>query len=78
MALNNSNSQQVNVVSAVELNLQEKRQLELLVRQKFGPGCIFKYSLNQSLLGGFVVTYNDWMFDASLANQLADLKERLL
>lgn len=59
------------VKSAVVLNEQEKKRIEVLLRRLLGHSVVCHYSIDESLIGGIKIQVADWVVDSSLATQVA-------
>ncbi|MBE2255254.1 MAG: ATP synthase F1 subunit delta [Ignavibacteria bacterium] len=66
----------VNVTTAVELNDQEKKNLKAKIDEYSGYNTIPSFSVDNKLIGGFVVKIKDTILDASIKRQLELLKKR--
>lgn len=65
----------VKIVSACEMTDEEKKKLEKTLEKKFSSDVKASYSLDESLIGGFVVYAGDRIIDASIKNKLKQIKE---
>ena len=65
----------VKVVGACEMTDEEKRKLEKTLEKKFSCKIKASYSIDESLIGGFVVYAGDKIIDASIKNKLKQIKE---
>lgn len=73
------NIYRVVVESAAPLSDKEKARLEAVVAKHVGKGSMeYDYRINPALIGGFTVTVNSERLDASVANQLKQLRLQLL
>ena len=63
------------VVSAVELTEDEKRQLQQRLSTKTGRDIRLECSVDESLLGGLVVTLDGKVIDGSLKHRLNEVRE---
>jgi F-type H+-transporting ATPase subunit delta len=66
------------VTSAVELTPAERQALQDKLRQRFGAGLEFEYSVDPALYGGVRVRVGDTVIDGSIAAQLEALRSKLL
>ncbi len=65
------------VATAVELNNDEKRDLNKILARLTGKKVQTSYTVDPSLIGGVVVRMGDKIIDGSIRTRLVDLKERL-
>lgn len=65
----------VKVVGACEMTDEEKRKLEKTLEKRFSCKIKASYSVDESLIGGFVVYAGDKIIDASIKNKLKQIKE---
>lgn len=65
------------ITSAIALTDDEKRALEIKMRQRFGEDTNFDYTVDREILGGVVVRVGDQVIDGSVAAKLAALREKL-
>ena len=65
----------VKVIGACEMTDGEKRKLEKTLEKKFSCKIKASYSVDKSLIGGFVVYAGDRIIDASIKNKLKQIKE---
>lgn len=69
----------VNVVSAFKMNdLEEKRLRSLIERHLNGGTMEYNSSVDPSLIGGFTVSVGNELLDASISNELKQLRLNLL
>ena len=68
----------VNVKSAVELEDDQKKELEGKFEKLLNKKVRFNFSIDPNVIGGFVAKVGDTIYDASLKNQLEILKKRFL
>jgi len=68
----------ITVESAVELDEKMKEQVISKVTGKTRMKILPEYKLNQELKGGILVKIEDWVFDASIKNQLKVLRKQLI
>ena len=69
------NMQRVEIISAVEVEDEEKEKLSQKLSEKLNKEVILNYNLDESLLGGFVVKIEDKVIDLSLKNKFENLKK---
>jgi len=63
------------VVSAVALTEQEKRQLQQQLSKRTGRKVVLDCSVDESLLGGLVVSMDGKVMDGSLKHRLNEVRE---
>lgn len=71
------NAEQVQVTSAVELNDNEKTELEKSLEKLTGKKVQSSYSVDPLLIGGVMVRIGDRIIDGSVRNKLSSLREHL-
>lgn len=73
------NIARVDVVSASELSEDEQARLKNIIQQHLNGGTMeFTSSVNPDLIGGFTVTVDNQRLDASVKNELKQLRLNLL
>jgi F-type H+-transporting ATPase subunit delta len=65
------------IISARELDADERSNLEARIGQSVGSRLRAHYSTNPSILGGTVVRIGSTIYDGSVKGQLQKLRERL-
>ena len=74
-----NNILQVNITTAAELPASQMQQLRQLVERAFkGSTLEFSQSVNPDLIGGFVIDVDSVRMDASISNELEQLRQTLL
>jgi len=69
----------VKVVSAEPLDKEERARLESLIGKHLRGGTVeYDFSVDPSLIGGFTVSIGSERLDASVENELKQLRLRLL
>lgn len=69
----------VDICSAVPMGEAERKRLEGIISRHIGKGSFeYNYSVDPALIGGFTVTVNSERLDASVSNQLKQLRLKLL
>jgi F-type H+-transporting ATPase subunit delta len=63
------------IVSAVTLSESAEKEILSIVEKVTGKTVFLEKSVDQNLIGGFVLTVNDNQFDASISKSLAQLKK---
>ncbi|MGE5680841.1 MAG: ATP synthase F1 subunit delta [Bacillota bacterium] len=66
------------IISAEPLNDEQKNRLVKRLEGITGKKVRVNYSLNNSIIGGFVIRIEDTVYDASVKHQLDLLKDKLL
>lgn len=72
------NRVEAQVVSSVELTEQQKDQLRKSLEQYTQKDVTSLFSIDDSIIGGFIVKINDTLLDASIKQQLNKLRKKLL
>lgn len=65
----------ITINTVVELNDYEKKTIVNKIQEQTGFKCIPEFKTDPDLIGGFTVFYKDEVIDASLKNQLLNLKK---
>ncbi len=65
----------VTINTVIELNDDEKRKIIDKIQEKTGYKCIPEFKKDPDLIGGFTVFYKDKVIDASVKNQLLNIKK---
>ena len=74
-----NNIYRVMVESAAPLSDKDRKRLEAIIAAHVGKGSMeYDYRINPALIGGFTVTVNSERLDASVANQLKQLRLQLI
>lgn len=73
-----NNKLPITVESAVELDEKMKSQVVNKVASKTKMTILPEYKINKELKGGILVMIQDWVFDASIKNQLKILRKQLI
>lgn len=68
----------ITVESAVEMDEKMKTQVLEKVSAKTKMTVLPEFTLNKELKGGILVRIQDWVFDASIKNQLKILRKQLI
>ncbi|MBI2611175.1 ATP synthase F1 subunit delta [Candidatus Gottesmanbacteria bacterium] len=69
---------EVVVTSAVKLSQKEYSQLKKIVDKILGRELPITNKIDKNLIGGFTIKAGDWFLDASLKQELKQLKKVLL
>ncbi len=67
----------VEIFSAIELSDEIKNKIIEKMKEKTGKTVLTSFKVDPSLKGGLLVKVDDWVFDASVKNQLEILFEKL-
>lgn len=74
-----NNISDVEIVTAVAMGENELEKLRQLVRNSYeGRTFEFRYSVNPDIIGGFIITIDSVRMDASISNELEQLRLNLL
>lgn len=69
----------VEITSAAQLNDKDRRRLEAMVEKHIGDSTSqFTFNVDPDLIGGFVVKIDNESLDASVRNELRQLRETLI
>jgi len=68
---------EIQVISAVPLTPDERFDLTAILKGKFGGTQHVHEATDPGILGGLIVSVGDWMYDASVKNKIARLKQSL-
>jgi len=74
----NTNTAEAEVISAHELNDQDRAELEQQVAKLAGSKVRVTYRQDASLLGGAIVKLGSTVYDGSVKGQLEQMKQRLV
>ena len=69
------NLQRVDVISAVDIDEEEKYKLRLKLIEKLNKDVLLNYELDNEILGGLVVKVEDKVIDLSLKAKFEELKK---
>ena len=69
------NMQRVEVISAVDIDEEEKEKLINKLTEKLNKKVLLNYNLDESILGGLVVKVEDKVIDLSLKAKFENLKK---
>ncbi len=72
------NRLKASVVSAIELDNEQKKELEGALEKKFNKTIDFKFSVDKNLIAGIVVEIDDTVYDGSVNTYLCNLERKLL
>lgn len=65
----------ITINTVIELNADEKKTIVEKIQEQTGFKCIPEFKTDPDLIGGFTVFYKDEVIDASVKNQLLNLKK---
>lgn len=69
----------VRICSAAPMGENERKRLEAIIAKHIGKGTMeYDYSVDPALIGGFTVTVNSERLDASVSNELKQLRLSLI
>ncbi len=68
----------VEAISSMELDARLKNHLQQWLDRFTGKKVALKYQIDQTLLGGIIIKYDDLILDASLKIQLSNLHKQLI
>lgn len=68
----------IKVTSAVPMTDDQKNQLYEKISTGFRLQPIMDYVVNEDILGGLIIQFGDWVFDASVRGELEKLRKQLL
>jgi len=71
------NMEQVQITSAVELNKEEKKELEKVLKKLTSKNIQSSFSVDPLLMGGVIVRIGDRVIDGSVRNKLSSAREFL-
>ena len=69
------NKQEIEVVSAVNIDEKYKKQLEEKLKTKINKDVILNYNLDENIIGGIIVKIEDKIIDLSLKNKFEALRK---
>lgn len=70
---------QVTVTSAAPLSEKQKQQIGSIVQKAYSDMKLeFNYEIDPEIIGGFIITVNSTRMDASVSNELQQLRQKLL
>lgn len=73
-----NNRQKITLVSSVKLDLDIINRIKKGLEDRFNKNIIVEEVIKPTILGGIIVQVDDLIIDASLANDLLKLREKLL
>lgn len=65
------------VTTTIDLNAQERANLETKLRAQYGADLGFDYRIDPSILGGVVIRIGDVVIDGSVSGKLAAMKQKM-
>lgn len=72
-----SKSKEAIVITASEIESEDRQKLEKKLRKDFGDGITVKYKVESKILGGIIIQVGDWVYDDSVSGQLIKFKQHL-
>lgn len=69
------NKQRVEIISAVEIDEEEKEKLKQKLNEKLNKDVLLNYNLDEEILGGLVIKIEDKVIDLSLKAKFEELKK---
>lgn len=72
------NNQRVEVVSAIDLDENQKHRLQEKLNSKFSKNSIITYLKDKNILGGLIIKFNDNVIDLSLKAKFEHLKKHVI
>lgn len=69
-----ANTLKISVESVIPLSASQTRELQSLLKQKFGTEA-YESKINPKLLGGLRITVGSTQFDATVLGKLAQLRQ---
>ncbi|MBI5324659.1 MAG: ATP synthase F1 subunit delta [Ignavibacteriae bacterium] len=67
----------IEIESAIELSEEIKNKITIKIEKNTNKKVISDFRINKSIKGGLLIKIQDWVFDASLKNQLEILFKKL-
>ena len=71
-----NNLARARITTAIELNEQQKQNMENELQSKTGRKISADYKINENIIGGFIVNINDVVYDASVKHQMNLLRKK--
>lgn len=72
------NTLRVDVISAFELSLQQREQLEAALHKRFSSEISARFETDAALIGGAIIRTDDFVMDGSIKGKLARLYNDLM
>lgn len=72
------NKQRVEVISAVDLDENQKQRLQEKLSEKFNKEAIINYFEDKNILGGLVIKFEDNVIDLSLKTKFEKIRKQLI
>jgi F-type H+-transporting ATPase subunit delta len=69
---------EVGVTTAVDFNEKQTEDLKGKLEKLLGKKVELNFTINKNILGGFIARVGDTLYDASIKNQLVNLKKQFL
>lgn len=72
------NKQRIEVISAVDVDENQKQRLQEKLSQKLNKEAIITYNKDNNILGGLVIKYEDKIIDLSLKTKFENIRKQLI
>lgn len=66
------------LITGNDLGEKNIQSIQKVISEKFKSECVLENEVNESLIGGFTIQFNDMLIDRSIKNELAKIKQHLL
>jgi F-type H+-transporting ATPase subunit delta len=66
------------VISAVELNPQQRERITAQLTARYGPDLELRFSVDESLIGGLIIRIGDQVLDTSLRTRMAAIQRNMM
>ncbi len=70
--------QRIKLISSVKLNEKMLGDIKSVMSKKFNKDISIEETVDESIIGGFIIEINDRIIDGSVANSLKNIKQKLL
>ena len=61
-----------------DMDADSIKTIQKTLEEKFKAECVLESEVNEDLIGGFTIRFNDMLIDRSIKNELANIKQHLL
>lgn len=78
ISASDNRSKKALVETSVDLNTEEKQELQSSLEKMIGHAIKFDYKVKPEILGGLRVVVGDWIIDTSFKKQLEQMSAQLL